>query len=44
LKKNNIERLEIYNKDIHEEDIIYIQTQKQYELIHKILLKELKQI
>jgi len=44
LKKNNIEILEIYNKDIHEEDIVYIQVQKQYELMHKILLKELIQI
>lgn len=44
LKNNNIEKLEIYNKDIHEEDIAYIQAQEQYELMHKILLKELRKI
>ncbi len=44
LKKNNIESLIIYNKDIQEEDITYVQAQKQYELMQKILLNELMQI
>ena len=43
-RNNNIEKLEKYNKNIKENDIIYIQEKKQYESFHNIILEEWKQL